>query len=135
MTGFPLALAVRFADFTAVDTVVYSLAALFLLGFAVYYRRSTGGEGMAAVERRKQYVKDHPDLEERIRNAVVEGRIEKGMSEDDVTASLGRPHRVQILSLEPDRNEVWIYRSGIYASITNGILTQWRVHRKLISIR
>ena len=50
------------------------------------------------------------------------------MKEEDIIASIGHPRRVQILSVEPERSEIWIYRSGIYASVHEGILTQWEIH-------
>ncbi len=131
----PLLLATRFADFTPRDVVVYSLLGISFIVFAVYYRKRTQGTSISVVENRKKYLEDHPDLEEDIYNAIERGELVKGMKEAEVTAAVGPPRRVQLLRTRPVRNEVWIYRNGLYAAMEEGILQKWDVRKKLVSLR
>ncbi len=129
----PLALAVEFKDFTLKDIVIYSIAAAFFIIFAVYYKKKSHGDNLGIVRRREEYVAAHPDLSSELREAILSGSLINGMNEELMIASIGHPRRTQILTVEPARSEVWIYRNGIYAHVHQGILQKWKIHHKFIS--
>ena len=131
----PLLLATRIKDLSPLDVVIYSTIGLFLISFAQYYRKRSQGVGISVVENRKVYIKNHPELSNEIRRAIENGELIAGMTESEVTASVGHPKRVQLLRTSPSRSEVWIYRNGLYAGMENGILQKWDVRKKLVSIR
>jgi hypothetical protein len=108
----PMALAVEFKNFALIDFVGYGIAASFFVIFALYYNKKTRGEN---------------------RDAILKGSLIVGMNEEFIIASVGHPKRTQILTVEPARSEVWIYRNGIYAHVHMGILQKWKVHHKFIS--
>lgn len=60
-------------------------------------------------ERRTAWVKAHPDVDQSVKTAVLEGRVMEGMSELEVKASLGRPDVVAISDL-PEGDTLWRYR-------------------------
>ena len=129
----PLALAFEFKDFTLRDIVIYTLAVVFFIIFAIYYNKKTKGDNIATVRRREEYVEAHPELSSDYRDAVLNGSLINGMDEEVVIASVGHPKRIKILTVEPARSEVWIYRNGIYAHVHMGILQKWKIHNKFIS--
>ncbi len=129
----PLAIAVEFKDFTLVDIVGYGIAASFFILFALYYNKKTKGDNLAMVKRRAEYISEHSDLSAEYQDAIKNGRIISGMNESEIIGSLGHPRRTQILTVEPARSEVWIYKNGIYAHVHMGILQKWKIHHKFIS--
>ena len=131
--NLPLSLAVQFRNFTYKEIIVYIIAGVFLVIFAVYYNKKNKSDNIAAVKRRDTYVSRHPDLSSKYREAILQGNIIIGMDEELMVASLGHPNRTKILTADPGRSEVWIYRNGIYAHVHMGILQNWKIHRKFIS--
>jgi hypothetical protein len=49
-----------------------------------------------------------------IRQAVLEGKVEAGMTPDMVKMALGKPTEVVSRSVVPGEDEIWIYRTGGY---------------------
>jgi len=131
--NLPLSLAVQFKNFTYKEIIVYSIAGVFFIIFALYYNKKTRSDNIAAVNRRDAYVSGHPELSPEYREAILQGNLIIGMNEELMIASLGHPNRTKILTVEPARSEVWIYRNGIYAHVHMGILQNWKIHRKFIS--
>ena len=131
----PLALAFKFEDFTMSDILIYSGAAVFLIFFAVYYKKKAKGDNIGIVRRREEYVAEHPELSPDYLEAILNGSLINGMNEAEITASIGHPRRIQILTVEPAKSEVWIYSNGIYAYIHMGILQKYKTLKRLVSFR
>ncbi len=131
----PLALAFKFEDFTMSDIFIYSGVAVFFILFAIYYRKKAKGDNIGIVRRREEYVAEHPELSPDYLEAILNGSLINGMNEAEITASLGHPRRVHILTEEPAKSEVWIYSNGMYAYIHMGILQKWKMHKRLVSFR
>jgi len=80
-------------------------------------------------ERRRRAVNAHP-WPERIKAAVLENRVEIGMSREQVTAAWGQPRNVDVTAVT--RQEQWTYGGPVYLYFTNGALvTIARVRRPL----
>jgi TonB family protein len=75
-----------------------------------------------AAERRRQEVGAKP-WPEKIKRAVLEERIEIGMTAEQVSASWGRAQRVNETITATTRQEQWIYPGSMYLYFTNGTLT------------
>lgn len=73
-------------------------------------------------QRRQSYTETHADLEHAVRYAIFNGRIITGMTQEQVTASWGRPQRVNKRAYSFGVYEQWIY-GGWYLNFRNGILT------------
>ena len=129
----PLAFAVEFKEFALIEIVGYGIAATFFLLFALYYNKKTKGDNLGMARRREEYVSEHPDLRSEYKDAILKGQVLSGMNEEHMIASIGHPRRTQILTVEPARSEVWIYRNGVYAHMHMGILQKWKIHHKFIS--
>ena len=74
------------------------------------------------VQRRQTYTGNHPNLENVVRYAIFNRRIITGMTQEQVTASWGRPRRVKRNVYSFGVYEQWIYGSW-YLNFKNGILT------------
>ena len=72
-----------------------------------------------AKESRSRAINAHP-WPERIKRAVLENRIEIGMTREQVTAAWGQPRSVDVTSTT--RQEQWMYGGPIYLNFTNGAL-------------
>jgi hypothetical protein len=74
-----------------------------------------------AATRRTTYVDEHPDLSEVMAEAILNGQIMVGMSEEMVKNSWGSPARVGTVSEEDDEAKVqWIYGNYfVGGNITN----------------
>jgi hypothetical protein len=72
-----------------------------------------------ATERRRREINAHP-WPERIKLAVLENRIEIGMTREQVAAAWGQPRSVDQTSTS--RQEQWTYGGPIYLYFTNGAL-------------
>jgi len=131
----PLALAFKFEDFAMSDILIYSGAAVFLILFAIYYRKKAKGDNIGIVRRREEYVAEHPELSPDYLEAILSGSLINGMNEAEITASIGHPRKIQILTVEPAKSEVWIYRNGMYAYIHMGILQKCKMLKRLVSFR
>jgi len=63
-----------------------------------------------ATARRKQYVQKHPQLSERIKNAILEGSICRGMTKAGVYAAWGSPDKVgKVTGFFTFAEEEWVY--------------------------
>jgi len=65
---------------------------------------------------------------ERVKRAVLENRIEIGMTSDQVTSAWGRPESIDETITVASRQEQWMYPGPTYLSFTNGTLTT--IHRR-----
>lgn len=80
-------------------------------------------------ERRRRAVNAHP-WPERVKAAVLENRVEIGMTREQVTAAWGQPRNVDVTAVT--RQEQWTYGGPVYLYFTNGALvTIARVRRPL----
>jgi len=91
-----------------------------------------------AVDRRQQYIKTHPNLEERTRDAIENGDILIGMTYEQVLASRGRPFNINKTTTAEMVYEQWVYydsdlvilkpKIGKYAYVyfENGKVTSWQ---------
>jgi outer membrane protein assembly factor BamE (lipoprotein component of BamABCDE complex) len=67
---------------------------------------------------RQEYVRNHPRLSPEIKQAILEGRVIKGMTKEDVRASWGEPTRIKDFTTDPnawwyDKNsEGWWYQAS-----------------------
>ena len=78
-------------------------------------------------ERRRRAVNAHP-WPERIKAAILENRVEIGMTREQVTAAWGQPRNVDATAVT--RQEQWTYGGPVYLYFTNGALvTIARVRR------
>lgn len=59
-------------------------------------------------EARNMYISAHPELDPGIRNLIESGIVGTGMSEEEVTASWGKPDRIETTS-EFGADEIWYY--------------------------
>jgi hypothetical protein len=78
------------------------------------------------VQRRQRYAASHPNLEPAVRYAIFNRRIIAGMTQEQVTASWGRPKRVKRNVYSFGVYEQWIYDSW-YLNFENGILTTYKM--------
>lgn len=62
---------------------------------------------------RKQYLKEHPVLAPKLRQAILEGRLIKGMSKEEAKASWGAPDIVYRTVTNNIVNEQWVYKDNI----------------------
>jgi len=73
-----------------------------------------------AETRRTTFVDEHPDLSEVMAEAILNGQIMVGMSEEMVKSSWGSPARVGTASDEDDAKVQWIYGNYfVGGNITN----------------
>ena len=70
-------------------------------------------------DRRRRAVNAHP-WPERIKLAVLENRLELGMTREQVTTAWGQPRSVDVTPTT--RQEQWTYAGPIYLYFTNGAL-------------
>ena len=75
--------------------------------------------------RRKDYVYDHPDLKQRIKDLILNGKISLGMTTKEVEASWGPDHRTNRSVGSWGVHEQWIYLDRYYLYFENGVLTSW----------
>jgi len=71
-------------------------------------------------ERRRQEIGRKP-WPEHVKDAVLENRIELGMTREQVTAALGEPRNVDVTATT--RQEQWTYSGPTYLYFTDGALT------------
>ncbi len=60
---------------------------------------------------KQELISRHPEWDETIAASVLAGKIEIGMTEDQVLATIGKP--AEILGREPtssDKHSLWVYR-------------------------
>lgn len=56
-----------------------------------------------------------------IRQAVLDGKVEAGMTPEMVKMALGKPSEIVSRSIVPGADEIWVYRSGGYED-TSGMM-------------
>lgn len=74
---------------------------------------------------RIQYVNEHPNIPEKIKNAIRRGEVILGMTQSQVIASFGHPGTINRTSGSWGVYEQWVYSRG-YLYFENGILTSWQ---------
>ncbi|NQT79220.1 MAG: hypothetical protein HQ555_02355 [Candidatus Aminicenantes bacterium] len=91
-----------------------------------------------ATSRRQDYIKMHPNTNQRIKEAILKGDILLGMTEEQVVASRGTPYKVNRTTGKYGVHEQWIMffdkpsifdpKSYTYAYIyfENGRVTSWQ---------
>jgi hypothetical protein len=86
---------------------------LALIAGALALAAALACEGTPNLDRRKAYLAGHPSLDPIRAAAIREGRVEKGMSPDEVRASVGQPLYIRLKRQPgpegPVRIEIWIY--------------------------
>ncbi len=83
--------------------------------------------------RRLDYVEEHPGLSGEIAQAIMEGRIMKGMNADDVRASWGDPDRETLSVTKGGNQEIWSYDTPI-GRFTDGTVILTFTNRKLTNL-
>jgi hypothetical protein len=78
--------------------------------------------------RRELYVKEHPEVSQRIKDAVLKGSIILGMSSDAARAAWGEPKRVNRTVNARGVSEQWVY-GDTYVYFDDNILTSWQDSR------
>jgi hypothetical protein len=91
--------------------------------------------GCSSVQnRRESYIEEYPDLSPAVSQAVRDGMIVIGMTEDDVAASWGEPAGVSLTLDRETRIELWRYEAypgwehnagPADITFTNGLVTSW----------
>ncbi len=85
-------------------------------------------DDFAVSKRRQAYLYNHPDAKYYVRIAIMYGEILIGMTQEQVTASWGRPQRVKRHVYSFGIYEQWIYNSW-YLNFKNGILTSRKIKK------
>ncbi len=76
--------------------------------------------------RRQAYVQAHPDLSDHMKQAILRGSVEPGMTEGEVIASLGPPTGgINTTSTTGHTHEQWIYGTSALF-FDNGILSSYQ---------
>ena len=63
--------------------------------------------GQAAVNRQRSYLDSHPDIDEKVRFAILNELSRKGMTKEELIASLGKPDLID----QEKEYEVFVYNS------------------------
>jgi hypothetical protein len=61
---------------------------------------------------RTKYCDNHPDLQENVRKAILEGRIIIGMTKEQVRAACGTPMNRKKGENDSGNSEIWFYGYG-----------------------
>ncbi len=131
MIHFPLLISFSFSGITKGQFFVYFGMALFFVFVFVLYKKQIRIDEKKAVERRLAYLASAKDLSEEVSSAIRLGKVLKNMKEEEVLASVGLPGKRKILTTEPVRSEVLIYR-GLYVHMHTGIVQNWEYHKKIL---
>jgi hypothetical protein len=81
----------------------------YLLSIISILAMATGCVGLIAENRQQTYVLTHPELNEVMRQTILNGGIEFGMTYDQVIASRGKPHKINRSRNKKVESEQWIY--------------------------
>ena len=92
----------------------------------------TGTPARAGAER-KRYVEAHPDFPEDIKDALLQGTVAEGMTEEQLYASGGYPKRKKILTAPPASNEIFLYQDKV-VYMHMGIVQRWKNHKRILGI-
>ena len=82
------------------------LAAVGILTALTVWGCSTAAQD---AQRRMEFVDSHPGISELMAQAILDEEILVGMDDSMVTASWGRPARIEVGELEGEPMELWIY--------------------------
>ena len=85
-------------------TLVYTIFLLTVTGCA-----ANGPLIKPSQDSRQEYVSKKPWLDEEIKQAILEGKVIKGMTKEQVIASWGRPTKTDDFSTDPN---AWWYDPG-----------------------
>lgn len=91
-------------------------------------KRTARRTAFKAVDRARAetFLAGHPELEERRREAIRAGRIEKGMSKEEVEASLGKPEKIKKVLRRSEFDERWDYYSKrLFVFFVGDTLRAW----------
>jgi len=89
----------------------------FILSFTTIGCSATGPLLRPTINSREEYIMSHPELSLEIKRAILEGRVIKGMTKDDVRASWGGPSKIDDFSSDPnawwydENGEGWWYKA------------------------
>lgn len=72
--------------------------------------------------RRKHYVNSHPSLPEEIKQNILNGVIQIGMTKEMVIAALGKPNNVQRSGDTTGIREVWVYYAPLPEPNSNSLV-------------
>lgn len=79
--------------------------------------------------RRETYVNSHSNINRKIEQNIIAGKISLGMTKNDVLASWGHPYDTYQTSGKWGRYDQWIYNERIderlYVYFENGKLSSW----------
>jgi len=81
--------------------------------------------GWNPMPRRTAYVDAHPKLTSKKKNLILEGRICRGMTKDEVRASWGEPSDINRSAGSWGVHEQWVYGRQ-YLYFEDGKLTSWQ---------
>jgi hypothetical protein len=62
---------------------------------------------------RQIYLEAHPEIDPAVRAAIEQGRVEKGMTPEQVEAALGPPDSRRSFDEEAGRVEIWTYPGAL----------------------
>jgi len=88
----------------------------------------------SAQSRRDDYISTHPGLDPEIAEAIREGRITEGMTEDDVRAAWGDPERETVTVAEGGTSKIWAYDTPIGKYFTQGTVLLTFRNGKLVKL-
>ena len=88
----------------------------------------------SAQSRRDDYIAAHPGLNPEITEALREGKISKGMTEDDVRAAWGDPERETVTVAEGGTSKIWAYDTPIGKQFTQGTVLLTFRNGKLVKL-
>ena len=77
--------------------------------------------GCATEKRGEAYVKAHPELDDETKRRILAGEAFKGMTSEEITASIGGPEMIRRVAGGTD---YWEYRAAILV-FQDGILVDW----------
>jgi hypothetical protein len=98
-------------------------------------------------KRRQEYMKNHPDITERVKMAIKNGDVLIGMTKEELIASWGQPYDINRTVTATVIREQWVYVFGyvdsytlqpipaqlvtpgaphVYVYLENGIVTSWQ---------
>ncbi len=63
--------------------------------------------GQAVASRQRSYLESHPETNEKVRFSILNGLATKGMTKEELMASLGKPHLID----QEGKSEVFVYNS------------------------
>lgn len=66
---------------------------------------------------RQTYVDTHPHLNTEIKRAILDGRVIKGMTREDVKASWGEPNSINHSTSSKEWDESWSYKGALFSLI------------------